>query len=527
MKPNVFVFIIDTLKRDQVRGFGAPGQPMNFLERTLQQGACCRNFFPAGGTTRVSVNAFFNGFLGGTSGFNHQQCQDRFAASQVLTLADVFGNDGYRTLALSQGDISLQPAGFDQVWTRQERFTAAGLQEKVGTGTQPVFAYLHFYGLHDPAFGQPALMTPTNYRRHLDELSAEIEEVWQALVGPQDVVVIASDHGCHLRATVDPTWRFYKTEEPTAGAFLSEQTIGGICSVIGPDFFPVMSIDSLVRGIDIFPTLTDGLGLARPAVQGQSLWPALRENKPWPELNAYVETGGLPLADGRAACRCLRTDRWKYVWYATHGEWLFDLAEDPGERRNLIKSDRRQADIMRDLMDRQLAENGRGTEHFYEPTAALCRQLRARRPEAPRVSPGPREFSFQGFIDDRTRAHLADQIGRQLPRWRENNERIVLYSASEHARAFLEAAGAEGRRFIVGIIDGNRELSGSSLHGVPIRPVAALLTELKPTQVLVAHHHYAQDMYIRLRNLCPRPVPVFSIYHLEQAINLWWDHPAN
>jgi len=527
MKPNVFVFIVDTLKQGQLRGYGAPGEPTGFLERTLQRGTCFQNFFPAGGTTRVSVNAFCNGFFGGTSGLNHQHCHDRFASSPVLTLADVFSSNGYRTVAMTQGDISLQPAGFDEVWTRQERFTAAWLRDRVLGGNQPVFAYLHFYGLHDPAFGHPELMTPANYRRHLADLDAEIQEVWQTLVGPQDVVVVASDHGCRLRKTLDPAWRFYDEEEPTAGTFLSEETIGGVCSLIGPRYFPVVGVKSLVRGIDIFPTLCDGLALPRPAVQGRSLWPALQGREPWPRLNACIETGGLPLADGQAACRCLRTDHWKYIWDATHGESLYDLRDDPGEERNLIGSGHRQEDVMRNLLARQMAENRQGTEPFYRPTAELCRRMRAARKPMAEVNRGSRIFAFTGLIDETTRAHLAAEIARHLPRWRENNERIVLYSASAHARAFLAAAGPDGRRFIVGIIDSNAGSDTGSLSGIPIRPVASLTTDLQPTQVLVAHHHYAPDMYIQLRNTCPVPLPVFSIYHLDQLINPWWDRTTS
>ena len=54
-----------------------------------------------------------------------------------------------------------------------------------------------------------------------------------------------------------------------------------------------------------------------------------------------------------------------------------------------------------------------------------------------------------------------------------------------------------------------------------------LLNEPRPSRILVAHHHYAQDMYIRLRNTCPVPLPVFNIYDLEREIPLWWDLPAN
>ena len=39
----------------------------------------------------------------------------------------------------------------------------------------------------------------------------------------------------------------------------------------------------------------------------------------------------------RVPIRMVRTARWKYVRYLSYGEELYDLAEDPGELRNLAR----------------------------------------------------------------------------------------------------------------------------------------------------------------------------------------------
>jgi len=523
MKPNVFVFILDTLRYDQLRGCGAAGQPANFLEQVLQQGTFFNRFFPAGGTTRVSVNALFNGFFGTTTGLNHQHCTDSFAKTDVLTLANIFRYHGWRTKALTQGDISLLPAGFDHLWTNQPRFEGEKLQDLLNLADGPVFAYLHFYGVHDAAFGRPGLMTPENYRRHLDELALEIQEVWEAVVQPGDVVVIASDHGCRLREKLDPAWRFYLEEEPVAGTFLAEDRIRGVCSIIGPGYFPPGRIEALVRGVDILPTLCDGLKLERPRVQGRSLWPALQGDEAWPESVAYAETGGIPLAHGKAANCCLRTDRWKLVRYTAWGEGLYDLDDDPEERNNLVGRGLAVEGELRRQLASQEMENSRGVEAFQPAAAELGRRIRSSRKPWPRPQAGERDFSLGEIIDGRVRSHLGEQIKRYGAGWPEEGERIVLFSASAHARAFLAEAGAPVLDCIVGIIDSDNGLAGEMVAGIEVFPVAGFMARLAPTMVLVAHHHYADDMYIRLKNECSEPVPVYNIYRLDRQVPLWWD----
>ncbi len=523
MKPNVFIFVLDTIQRSQIKGIGTPEEPENYLERILQQGTNFTNYIEAGGTTRISVNALFNGFFGGTSGLNFHHCEGEFDKTSALSLADVFKFNGYQTLALTQGDISLLPWNFDQIWMRQEYFDLDHLEKLLTEAAQPVFSYMHFYNVHDSAFGFPERMTTENYQTLLNKLSDEIEQVHRRLVKDTDVVIIVSDHGCHLRDRYDPAWRFFYEEEPTAGMFLSDVTIRGICSIIAPGRFPVRQVTSLVRGIDIFPTLLDGLGLMRPTVQGCSLWPALQNHTPFPQLNAFIEGGGIRTANGEAICRSIRTDHWKYNRYETHGEQLFDLQQDPAEQHNLIGSHHPQEDIMRRLFADQNAENQQGTKAFYAPNVELCRHILGSRPPLPRIIEGNRVFKFQGLFDERLLDYLHSHLAEHLPRWHKKGERIVIYSASDHARTFFTLIKPCNLEMIVGLVDSNPALTSSQFFGVPVFPLDAFETEASPTVIIVAHHLYANDMYVRIKESCRQPIPVFNLYHLDREIPLWWD----
>ncbi len=108
----------------------------------------------------------------------------------------------------------------------------------------------------------------------------------------------------------------------------------------GPGFVPAGArVETLVRNIDVAPTLLDLAGVAtdRP-VDGRSVLPALRGEAlevPVELLYEYYWEHAFPHTPTTFA---LRDARWKYIYY--HGVWddqeLFDLDTDPDERFNLI-----------------------------------------------------------------------------------------------------------------------------------------------------------------------------------------------
>lgn len=524
MRRNIFIFVLDTVRRSLIRGIDTPLEAGNFLENILQKGILFENFIVAGGTTRISVNALFNGFYGETSGLNFHHCQEEFPLTPALSITELFKYHGYQTIGATQGDISLQPAGFDHLWERQETFDLDTLSSLLNKSDQPSFTYLHFYHVHDQAFGFPESMTTENYRVLVNELAEEIESVWKSLVQKNDLVVIASDHGCRLRDRLDDSWRFYDEEEPTAGTFLTDQTIRGICSIIAPGHLPALRIRNLTRGIDIFPTLCDALGIERPEVQGYSLWPALQGKEAFPVNHAFIETGGVRMANGQAIGRCVRTTDWKYIHYHTHGEQLFDLRHDPSERQNLTGSGHPQETVMRSLFTNQAIENRQGVKGFYSATESLCRKIMAqRRSSASPVSRGKRNFSFQQPTDRHVQTYLKKHLARHLPLWKKRGERILIYSASEHTRNVFILTKPDERSMIVGVIDSNPDLWGDDFFGVPIYPPQDFEKKARPTMIIVGHHVYANDMYARIKDSSNQPVPVYNLYHLDREIPLWWD----
>ncbi|MBI5693728.1 MAG: sulfatase-like hydrolase/transferase [Verrucomicrobia bacterium] len=85
--------------------------------------------------------------------------------------------------------------------------------------------------------------------------------------------------------------------------------------------------------LDILPTLADLCGLPIPAgVEGSSLAPVLLGTGDGAERIALSEN-----YRGNYAGRMIRTARWKYFFYTTGEEYLYDLTADPGEETNLAQ----------------------------------------------------------------------------------------------------------------------------------------------------------------------------------------------
>jgi len=108
----------------------------------------------------------------------------------------------------------------------------------------------------------------------------------------------------------------------------------------------------LVLNVDLGPTFMDLAGLpVPPQVQGRSLRPLLGRRTPSWRTEIFCEelwdNPDIPRSE------CVRTERWKYVQYPAHPEYveLFDLANDPDEKRNLAE-DPGHARVLAELRER-------------------------------------------------------------------------------------------------------------------------------------------------------------------------------
>jgi len=197
-------------------------------------------------------------------------------------------------------------------------------------------AYYHYTGLVD---------------KHIGDI---LEALYSSPAGKNTLVVFFADHGDGIASHRMVTKQVSFYEETTRVPFiLAGPGVAGKGKLIEE---PPVSL------LDLVPTLCDYAGLAAPGdLQGTSLLPWMKGEKPR-NVPGYVvgewqTEWGYTISPGRM----VRTGKYKYTRYVEgDGEELYDLENDPGEKRNLIR-DRSHAAALkehRDLLREHLAKTG-------------------------------------------------------------------------------------------------------------------------------------------------------------------------
>ncbi len=122
---------------------------------------------------------------------------------------------------------------------------------------------------------------------------------------------------------------------------------------------------AVVTSVDYFPTILELTGLRMPEHQpcdGVSLWPLLRGGKPDPSRAVFCDFPHMPPATGALPATSVRQDDWKLLRFYADGpgqadrQELYNLADDPGEQRNVAGEHPDVATRLDSLIDRHLAE---------------------------------------------------------------------------------------------------------------------------------------------------------------------------
>jgi arylsulfatase A-like enzyme len=202
------------------------------------------------------------------------------------------------------------------------------------------FIWVHYFDPHDPYKPPPPFDTKYKTRPYEGEIVYTDVYVGKLIdllktkgIYDNTIVIIVGDHGEDL----------FDHREPTHGIFLYDSTIKVPLIFHGPGIIPKgLSIEKQVRTIDIFPTVLDILKIDIPTFcQGESLVPVLEGKKVKQLEESYSETYYPLTSYGWSELKSIRTDKWKYI-HAPEQE-LYDLVNDPKEKRNVIEENKKVA----------------------------------------------------------------------------------------------------------------------------------------------------------------------------------------
>jgi arylsulfatase A-like enzyme/Tfp pilus assembly protein PilF len=218
------------------------------------------------------------------------------------------------------------------------------------------FGWIHFYDAHSPYAPPEPYRTRFADRPYLGEIAfvdSQVRRVMEFLerqhLLDRTVVVVIGDHGESLG----------DHDESTHGFFLYESVLHVPLLIKAPyDGLRGRRVADLVRTVDVVPTVLELLGLP-PAdgTEGQSVLPLMTGTVRELGLAAYAEAVYPRYHYGWSDLRSLTSGRYKFI-EAPRPE-LYDLEQDPGERRNLYGERQALAERMAGIL--RSKEAGQGT----------------------------------------------------------------------------------------------------------------------------------------------------------------------
>ncbi len=361
---NVLLVTMDTTRADRIGCYGYERVRTPIIDGIADQGVLFENAYAQAVMTLPSHTSIMSGHVPPAHGVRING--SALVRPEVETLAEILKAAGFLTGAavsavvldsmfgLDQGfdhyDDNVPESGSHDVFFSQRparEVTDAALSWLNTARAGRWFLWAHYFDPHTP-FAPPSPFREQygarSYEGEIAYMDSEIgrllEGVREAGAADRTIVVLVGDHGEGLR----------DHGEMTHGVFLYDE-ISRVPLVISVPGYVTESrrVKPVVRTTDIMPTILDLLRLpTRPSLDGVSLWPLISGATEDLGLSAYMESPASALMYGWSPLAALRAGSWKYI----HGPEpeLYDIEADPGERQNVISTQREVADDLRERM---------------------------------------------------------------------------------------------------------------------------------------------------------------------------------
>ena len=383
-RPNVLLYVIDTLRADRLSCYGGPHATSPRLDEMAQQGFLFEASYSVASWTRPSTASILTGLFPLYHGANGANA----LSTSLLTMAELLRGAGYSCwAAVSNVQVSGRGLHFEQGYHRfiskdgmmvQQRHHGVLRTSRIindvmipwieSNRDEPFFLYLHSLDPHSPYRRHEDLPTP--FAGGYDGVLRDKPLVPQNVLVPmtdqlsaEDVEFVKNVYDEEIRFQDDQFRRLFAALE-TSG--LWDETIVIITSDHGEEFMehggwdhrekmweellrvplvmwippkyrdsmltPPVRVSQPVSAVDIMASLIDLLDLDDAEThQGTSFIPLLR-GQPMERDFVYGEE---VVAEDPNSLGTVRQGRWKLIWEKTEKgvvQRLFDLETDPGEQ---------------------------------------------------------------------------------------------------------------------------------------------------------------------------------------------------
>ena len=347
-KPNIIMILLDGARCNAL-------EKVPYFAELKKESVFFSKMITYAPYTIASLHASFSGIYGNKNGVDGYYKAFSFKKEECFTLPQYLKEEGYYTECdLIRGD-TVPSGGFDKVAVHDEFNDDLVVRHceilKRIKSKQPFFLFLDYSKLHtnlvqnvikkhtdfDESYFKNKDKNFESYIKYLDVsavyLKSVLDEIKNLGLMENSVVLVFNDHGTSVGD------RF---GERNYGIFLYDYTIRCFLYMIGKNIPKNIEVKSLIRSIDMMPTILDIVGIKEKKdcmkMQGKSLLPMIsgkEENR-----IAYSETGGLGgpnPSPQKHNIKSIRTGKWKLIFNETTGaKELYDLEQDKEEKNNLI-----------------------------------------------------------------------------------------------------------------------------------------------------------------------------------------------
>jgi len=375
-----------------VQPYGYPVPTPN-IQRLADQGVLFREAFCAAPTCSASRACLLTGQYGHNNGMMGLAHRGWSLNDYRQHIVHPLRERGYYSVLIGEQHIAKRPdiIGFDQVvkieTTHVESVAPRAIEVISEPIEEPFFLSVGFFETHRDWIGPSSVrdalysLPPANlpdrpetrrdmaaFKASARSLDQGVGEVLEALdeqgLADNTLIIFTTDHGLAF---------------PGAKATLFDRGLGVMLILRGPGGFTGGKVnDALVSHLDVYPTVCELAGIARPDfLQGESLLPLVRGEATTVRDTLFAEMTWHAAYEPQ---RAVRTDRWKYIrrfgdrtrpvlpncddspsksLLLAHGwgertipfEQLYDLVFDPNEAANLA-ADESYAESLGDMRER-------------------------------------------------------------------------------------------------------------------------------------------------------------------------------
>ncbi|MBU4267257.1 MAG: tetratricopeptide repeat protein [Acidobacteria bacterium] len=345
---NVLLITLDTTRADRLGCSGyTPAQTPN-LDRLAAAGVSCEAAYSPVPLTLPAHCTMLSGLY--PPAHKVRNNGSYFLPEPVLTLAEMLGQNGYQTSAFVSSFVLDSRFGLGQGFTVfNDEFAGGGVKTYkserdaaavfaafsrwfTGRGAGKFFSWVHFFDPHAPyappepfrsAFSDNPYDGEIAYMDHY--IGAILDLLKEKHLMEDTLVVIAGDHG----------EAFGEHGETGHQVFCYEENLRVPLIFHALKRLPKnMRLKRKVGLTDVMPTILDFLQIPVPAaLQGRSLLPAMQKMDT-AEPDLYLESFFAHEAFNCAPIQGIIQKNYKYLDLPKPE--LYDLLQDPGERKNLV-----------------------------------------------------------------------------------------------------------------------------------------------------------------------------------------------